>query len=81
MQLGINAQIGTVKLFGELAVEKWFSKDEDVEKLLEKQKIRRPLRGKILVEINKITREYLEVLLKKFKKVSKNRKDKSKSRT
>ena len=77
----LNAQISTAKLFGELAVEKGFLKNKEVERLLEKQKISRPLLGEILVEMNKITSEDLDVLLKKFKKASKNRKNKSKPHT
>jgi hypothetical protein len=74
----LNAQISTAKLFGELAVEKGLLKNKEVERLLEKQKISRPLLGEILVEMNKITSEDLDVLIKKFKKASKNSKDKSK---
>ena len=53
-------------------------KNKEVERLLERQKISRPLLGEILVEMNKITSEDLDVLLKKFKKASKNRKHKNK---
>ena len=73
----LNAQISTAKLFGELAVEKGFLKNKEVESY-SKTKISRPLLGEILVEMNKTTNEDLDVLLKKFKNASKNRKNKSK---
>jgi len=41
-------------------------KNKEVERLLERQKVSRPLLGEILVEMNKITSEDLDVLLKKF---------------
>jgi hypothetical protein len=74
----LNAQISTAKLFGELAVEKGFLKNKDVERLLDKQKISRPLIGAILVEMNRITSEDIDVLFKEFKNTSKNKNIKKK---
>jgi hypothetical protein len=74
----LNAQINTAKLFGELAVGKGFLKNKKFERLLEKQKISRPLLGEIRFKMNQLTSDDLDVLLKKFKTVSENRKDKTK---
>jgi hypothetical protein len=52
-------------------------KNKEVESY-SKAKISRPLLGNVVVEMNKITSEDPDVLIKKFKKASKNRKDKSK---
>jgi len=64
-----------------LRLKKAFWKTKRLKGYSKSKKISRPLLGERLVEMDKITSEDLGVLLKKFKKDSKNRKNKSKSRS
>ena len=64
----LNDQLETPKLFGEIARELGYLNENDVQKLLTLQKLRRPRIGQILVEMNKIDQETCNSMLEAYLK-------------